>query len=143
LQAHDGDDTATTVAKGSTAQMFAALTGVLLILAGIAALAVNHSFASGQGIDAERLLVIDVNGWSALLMLLTGAALLFGARSAGGARYASLGVGVIYLLVTVWSLFTASVAGLLPVGDTTAIVFAAVGVLGVTAGLAPDPRESA
>lgn len=82
---------------------------------------------------------MDVNGWSGLLMLLTGVALIASSRSDVAARRASLVIGVLYLIVTVWSLFRSSVAGMLPVNDLTAILYAALGVLGVTAGVAPDP----
>lgn len=141
MEAHDKNDRPGP-AGTSTAQIFALITGALLTVAGVAALIVNFSFATGSGIDAQPLLFLDVNGWSGLLMLATGVAMLVGSRSARSARRISTAVGVVYLVVTIWSLLTASVAGILPVNDLTAIVFAAVGMLSVTAGLAPDPRET-
>jgi hypothetical protein len=141
LEAHDKNGQAG-LAGSSTAQIFALIVGALLTVAGVAALVVNFSFATGGGIDAAPLLFLDVNGFSGLLMLGTGLGLLAGARSPAGARRAATVVGSVYLVVTIWSLFNATVARILPVNDLTAIVFAAVAVLGLTAGLAPDPRES-
>lgn len=126
------------IAHGSIAQMFALVAGVILTVAGVAALVVNFDFSTGGSIVTEKLLFMDVNGWSGVLMLLTGLALLVGSRTADMARKISLGVGVVYLVVTVWSLFTSTVIGIFPVNDMTAIVYAAIGVLGVTAGLGPD-----
>jgi hypothetical protein len=126
---------------GSMAQMFALVCGLALIIAGVAAFVVNFDFSTGSSIVSERLLFMDVNGYSGVLMLVTGLVLLVGSRLAGTARRACVAVGVVYLAITVWSLFTASVAGILPVNDLTAIVYAAIGVLGLTAGLGPDPRS--
>ncbi|MFT4049025.1 MAG: DUF4383 domain-containing protein [Solirubrobacterales bacterium] len=130
------------IADKSMAQMFAVAAGVILTIAGVVSLVVNFDFSTGGGIVTEKLLFLDVNGWSGLLMLLTGVALLIGSRSNAMARPVSLAVGVVYLVVTVWSLFTASVIGIFPVNDMTAILYAAIGVLGVTAGVGPDPRDS-
>lgn len=131
------------IAEKSMAQMFAVVAGVIVTLAGVVSLIVNFDFSTGGSIVTEKLLFMDVNGWSGMLLLLTGVALLVSSRANGSARKVSLVVGVIYLVVTVWSLFTASVIGMFPVSDMTAILYAAIGVLGVTAGIGPDPRESA
>ncbi len=143
MKGHGLRDVGSEIAHGTVAQMFAAVAGVILTVAGVAALVVNFDFGTGSGIVTERLLFMDVNGWSGLLMLVTGVVLMAGSRTTNRARRSSLVVGVIYLVVTVWSLFTATVIGLIPVNDMTAILYAAIGVLGVTAGLGPDPRETA
>jgi hypothetical protein len=129
------------LAHGSIAQMFALVAGVILTVVGVVALIVNADFHTGGSIVTDKLLYMDVNGWSGLFMLVTGLVLAVASRTASFARKASLGVGVIYLVVTVWSLFTSSVAGMLPVNDLTAITYAAIGVLGVTAGLGPDRHD--
>lgn len=143
MKGHGLKDVGSEIAHGSIAQMFALVAGVILTVAGVLALIVNADFHSGTGIVTEKLLFMDVNGWSGLLMLLTGVVLVAASRVAGMARKACVGVGVLYLVVTIWSLFTASVAGMLPVNDMTAIVYAAIGLLGVTAGLGPDSHDDA
>lgn len=126
------------LAARSMAQMFALIAGIVLVVAGVASLIVGAEFGTGDGIVTNDLLFMDVNGWSGLLMLVTGGILLVGSRSDRMARRTSMVVGAIYLIVTVWSLFTVSVLGMLPVNDPTAILYAAIGVLGVTAALGPD-----
>jgi hypothetical protein len=143
MKGHGLKDVGSEIAHGSIAQMFALVAGVILTVAGVLALIVNADFHTGAGIVTEKLLFMDVNGWSGLLMLLTGVVLVTASRVAGMARKACVGVGVLYLVVTVWSLFTASVIGMFPVNDMTAIVYAAIGVLGVTAGLGPDSHDDA
>jgi uncharacterized membrane protein HdeD (DUF308 family) len=130
------------VTKMTTAQIFAAILGTLLVLFGVASLVTNFDFSTGNEIWTERLLFADVNGWSGLLNLLTGIALFLGSFTPKRARRATLVVGSIYLVLTIWSLFTATPATVFPVNDLVAICWAAIAVLGITAGLAPDPREN-
>lgn len=142
MKGHGLKDISSDFVQRSMAQMFAVVAGVILAVAGVVALIVNFDFSTGSAIVTERLLFMDVNGWSGLLMLVTGGALLAGSRTVELARKVCLGVGIVYLAVTIWSLFTVTVAGILPVNDLTAIVYAAIGVLGVTAGVGPDPRKN-
>ncbi|MGH2959326.1 MAG: DUF4383 domain-containing protein [Solirubrobacterales bacterium] len=138
MKGHSLREVGAGIAHGSIAQMFALVAGVILTVVGVVALIANPDFSTGEAIVTEKLLYMDVNGWSGLLMLLTGIVLLAASRVADRARKACVGVGVVYLGLTIWSLFTASVIGMFPVNDMTAITYAAIGVLGVTAGLGPD-----
>lgn len=130
------------VTHGSVAQMFAFVAGVLLVLAGIVGMVLNADSSTGNSIATESLLFMDVNGWSSLLLLVTGVVLLIGRRSVERARKSALAIGVVYLALTVWSLFDNTVLGMVPINDMTAIVYAAIGVLGVTVGLGPDRHSS-
>lgn len=141
MKGHGLKDISSDFVHKSMAQMFAAVAGVVLTVVGVVALIVNFDFSSGSAIVTEKLLFMDVNGWSGLLMLVTGAVLLAGSRTLANAKKACVAVGVVYLALTIWSLFTATVAGILPVNDMTAILYAAIGVLGITAGVGPDPRQ--
>lgn len=126
------------VTHGSIAQMFAVVAGLVALVAGVIGMIINPDFSTGNEIVTETLLFMDVNAWSSLVLLVTGVVLLIASRSADHARKASLVVGVIYLALTVWSLFDSSILGMIPVNDATAILYAAIGVLGVTAGVGPD-----
>ena len=126
------------VTHGSIAQMFAVVMGVVALVAGIVGLIINPDFSTGNQIVTETLLFMDVNAWSSLVLLITGVVLLIASRNASHARMTSLVVGVVYLALTVWSLFDSSILGMIPVNDATAILYAAIGVLGVTAGVGPD-----
>lgn len=122
--------------------MFTVVAGVLLTLLGIVSLIVNADFSTGEMISAERLLYFDVNGWSGVLYLLTGLVALLAATDKARARMVSMVVGGLYLVLTVWSLFDASILGLLPVNDPTAITYAAIGVIGVAGGMQPESERS-
>lgn len=122
--------------------MFGVVVGVLLSLLGIVSLIVNADFSTGESISAERLLYFDVNGWSGVLYLLTGLVALFATADKARARTVAMAVGGLYLILTVWSLFDASILGLLPVNDLTAITYAAIGVIGVAGAMQPESEHS-
>lgn len=129
------------VTRGSIAQMFALVAGVVLAVVGVIALVINADFSTGLSIVTDKLLFMDVNGWSSIFVLLTGVALLVASRGVALAKKASLVVGAVYLVLTVWSLIDSSILGMLPVNDLTAILYAAIGVLGVTAGVGPERHD--
>jgi len=141
MKGHGIKEMGSDLAHGSIAQMFALVAGVILTVVGVVALIVNADFHTGGSIVTDKLLFMDVNGWSGVFMLLTGVVLAAASRTASFARKACVGVGLLYLVVVVWSLFVSSVIGILPINDMTAIVYAAIGVLGVTAGLGPDRHD--
>ena len=128
---------------GSVAQMFGVVVGVVLTLLGIASLIVNADFSTGSSITAERLLFLDVNGWAGVLYLLTGLVAFAAAADKARARTVAMVVGGLYLVLTVWSLFDSSILGLLPVNDPTAIIYAAIGVIGVAGAMQPESERSA
>ncbi|MGH2905961.1 MAG: DUF4383 domain-containing protein [Solirubrobacterales bacterium] len=130
------------VTHGSVAQMFAVVAGVLLTVIGVAGLIVNMDFGAGSSMTADKLLFLDVNGWSSVLHLITGLALLVVAGNAVKAKTISLIVGGFYVLLTIWSLFDNSILGMLPVNDPTAVMYAAIGVVGLAVGLGPDKSSS-
>lgn len=123
--------------------MFAVIAGVVLIVVGVVGMIVNSDFSTGTSLSAEKLLFMDVNGWSSIVYLVTGIAFVVGSLNAARAKLVSAVVGGFYLLLTVWSLFDSSILGLLPVNDMTAILYAAIGVIGLTVGLGPDRSEKA
>lgn len=123
---------------GSVAQMFAVVAGVVLTVLGIVSLVVNASFSTGSSLTAEHLVFFDVNGWSGVLYLVAGLVMLMSATDAARTRTVAVVSGGMFLALTVWSLFDGSILGLLPVNDPTAILYAALGVIGLTAGLGPD-----
>ena len=128
--------------RRTPAQMFALVAGVLLTLVGVIGLIVNANFGSGDELVAEKLLFFDVNGWSSLLHLLTGVALLATAARPRAARRSSAIVGGIYLVLTVWSLFDNSILGVIPINDAVAIFYAALAVIGITVGVGPEPKTN-
>jgi len=129
---------------GSAVQMFAVVAGVVLSVLGIAALIVNADFSTGSSLTAHHMVLFDVNGWSGVLYLVTGLATLSAAADAVRARRAAIFTGGLYMVLTVWSLIDGSIVGLLPVNDPTAVLYAAIGVIGIAAALeAGEPRRQA
>jgi hypothetical protein len=118
--------------------MFAVIAGVVLTVLGVVGMIVNMDFSTGSSLTAEKLLFLDVNGWSGILYLLTGIGLLVASGNAARAKMGSIVIGGLYVLLTVWSLLDSSILGMLPVNDLTAIMYAAIGVIGLTVGLGPD-----
>lgn len=144
-ETRDGGDASSLkslLGASSPAQVFALIVGALLLLFGLAVLVTNFNFSTGNEIATKRLLLLDVNGWSGLLDILAGLLLILGARSAASAKRATLVVGLVYLLVTIWSLFTSTVAGIIPVGDLAATIYGAIAILSLTAALAPEANRS-
>ncbi|MFY9469509.1 MAG: DUF4383 domain-containing protein [Solirubrobacterales bacterium] len=130
------------MSHGTTAQMFAVVAGVVLTVLGIAGLIVSGDFSSGNSLTAERLAFFDVNGWSSAVYLVTGLVLLYGAIDVAKSHLTAIAIGGLYLVLTVWSLLDGSILGLLPVNDPTAIVYAAIAVVGLAAGIGPNRSES-
>ncbi|MFY9488534.1 MAG: DUF4383 domain-containing protein [Solirubrobacterales bacterium] len=130
------------MSHGSMTQMFARVAGVVLTLLGIAGLIVNADFSTGSAIVAERVLFFDVNGWSSVVHLVSGLVLLVAATRGGYVRTASIAIAGLYLVLAVWSLFDASILDALPVNDPTAILYAAVAVVGLAAVYGPDRSDA-
>ncbi|HEV7918188.1 MAG TPA: DUF4383 domain-containing protein [Solirubrobacterales bacterium] len=129
------------MADRSMPQMFALGTGVVLLLLGVIGFFVNSDFSSGNAITADNLIVFDINGWSNLVHLMTGLLALYAASDGSVAKMYATAAGVFYVALTVWSLFDDSILGILPVNDPSAILYAAIGVVGLAVGLGPDRRS--
>ena len=134
------------VTHGIVAQMFALVAGVVLTgRRQSSAMIVNADFSTGDAISTEGLLFMDVNGWSGLLMIVTGWRPAGRPQRGRRARKVSArrrrGLPGADRLEPVRQ---HDPRRMFPVNDMTAIVYAAIGVLGVTAGLGPErPRRRA
>src|SRR4051794_7919329 len=83
------------------ARVVAGVLGATLVVAGLIGLTVDTSFDTGSGIDGDRLLGLEVNGWHNIIHLASGLLLLVGLASNRLARKVCRLFGVTYLLVTV------------------------------------------
>ena len=124
------------------AEAFALVLGAVLTVIGVAGFFVNSDFATGNAITASTLVVFDVNGWMNLVHLVTGLAGIWVAMKPGHARQYALVVGVVYLVIAVWGLVTATVLGLLPVNGADTVLHAGIGALALMVVLGPDRAES-
>jgi hypothetical protein len=85
------------------AQLYALLVGAVLVGAGIMGFFYNSSFETGDQVPRDAVLgLLDVNGWHNVVHIATGALGLATFARAGSARAYALGLGAVYLVVTIW-----------------------------------------
>jgi hypothetical protein len=124
----------------SPARLFAALAGAFLLLMGIAGFFYSASFGAPGDVE-EALGAFDVNAWSNLLYVATGA---LGLLAAGlrSRRYA-LAAGALFTVLAVWGFAIGSgeaVLGFLPSGGADDALRLGIGLLGLAAAAATPKR---
>ena len=129
----------------SPAQVYALVIGVTLVVAGIAGFFYNASFSTGDGSERDAVLgVLDVNGWHNIVHIASGVIGLAVVGSYRGARAYALGLGVVYLLVTLLGFIAGDgeeIFNLIPVNTEDNLLHLLIGVAGIAAGLATPARE--
>ncbi len=129
----------------SPAQVYALVIGLTLVAAGVAGFFYNASFSTGDGGERDAVLgILDVNGWSNIVHIASGAIGLFVVGSYRGARAYSLGLGVVYLLVTLLGFIAGDgeeILNLIPVNTEDNFLHLLIGIAGIGAGLATPARE--
>ena len=135
----------------SPAQVFALVIGVTLVAAGILGFFYIASFSTGDGAERDALLgILDVNGWHNLVHIASGAVGLLVVGSYRGARVYALGLGAVYLLVTLLGFIAGDggeILNLIPVNTEDNFLHLLIGLAGVAAGVvtpsAPAPSRVA
>jgi hypothetical protein len=129
----------------SPAQVYALVIGLTLVVAGIAGFFYSASFSTGDGTERDALLgILDVNGWHNVVHVATGAIGLLVAGSYGAARVYALGLGAVYLLVTLLGFIAGDgeeIFNLIPVNTEDNVLHLLLGVAGIGAGLATPATE--
>ena len=129
----------------SPAQVYALVIGLTLVVAGVAGFFYNASFSTGDGSERDAVLgILDVNGWHNIVHVASGAVGLFVAWWYGGARVYALGLGVVYLLVTLLGFIAGDgeeILNLIPVNTEDNFFHLLIGIAGVGAGLATPAKE--
>jgi hypothetical protein len=129
----------------SPAQVYALVIGLTLVVAGIAGFFYSASFSTGDGAERDALLgILDVNGWHNVVHVATGAIGLLVAGSYGAARGYALGLGAVYLLVTLLGFIAGDgeeIFNLIPVNTEDTVLHLLLGVAGIGAGLATPATE--
>jgi hypothetical protein len=130
----------------SPAQVYALVIGLTLVVAGIAGFFYNASFSTGDGTERDAVLgVLDVNGWHNVVHIASGAVGLLIVGSYRGARAYALGLGIVYLLVTLLGFIAGDgdeILNLIPVNTEDNVLHLLIGIAGIGAGLATPARES-
>jgi len=129
----------------SPAQVYALVIGLTLVVAGVAGFFYNASFSTGDGSERDAVLgILDVDGWHNIVHIASGAIGLFVAGSYGGARAYALGLGAVYLLVTLLGFIAGDgeeILDLIPVNTEDNFLHLLIGIAGIGAGLATPARE--
>jgi hypothetical protein len=129
----------------SPAQVYALVIGVTLVVAGIVGFFYSASFSTGDGSEREAVLgVLDVNGWHNIVHIASGVIGLAVVGSYRGARTYALGLGVVYLLVTLLGFIAGDgeeIFNLIPVNTEDNFLHLLIGVAGIAAGLATPATE--
>jgi len=125
------------------AQIVAGVLGASLVVAGLVGLAVDSSFDSGAGVQGEKLLGLEVNGWHNLVHLASGLLLLAGLGSNRRARKVCRLFGFTYLIVTIVGLADGNdLVGLLPINAADNLLHVALVVISLwAAALSKDKRD--
>ncbi len=129
----------------SPAQLYALVIGLTLVVAGIAGFFYSASFSTGDGTERDAVLgILDVNGWHNLVHIASGAIGLAVMGSYGGARTYALGLGTVYLLITVLGFIAGDgeeLFNIIPVNTEDNVLHLLIGLAGVGAGLATPAAE--
>ncbi len=129
----------------SPAQVYALVIGVTLVAAGILGFFYSASFSTGDGAEREALLgILDVNAWHNLVHIASGAVGLLVVASYRGARLYALGLGAVYLVVTLLGFIAGDggeILNLIPVNTEDNFLHLLIGIAGIGAGLATPARD--
>ncbi len=129
----------------SPAQVFALVIGITLVAAGILGFFYSASFGTGDGTERDAVLgILDVNAWHNLVHIASGAVGLLLVASYRGARAYALGLGVVYLVVTLLGFIAGDgeeILNLIPVNTEDNFLHLLIGIAGVAAGLATPAHD--
>jgi len=133
------------MAERSPAQVYALVIGLTLVVAGVVGFFYSASFSTGDGSERDAVLgILDVNGWHNLVHIASGAVGLLVAGSYRGARSYALGLGVVYLLVTLLGFIAGDgdeILNLIPVNTEDNFLHLLIAIAAIAAGLATPATE--
>ena len=129
--------------RGRTpAQWYCLLGGLALLLAGIAGLLADSTFDTGSGIDGDKLIAFEVNGWHNIVHIASGLVLLAASAKRASAKTVALLFGLTYGAVSLIGLIDGDdVLGLLPVNPADNILHILLSAAGIAAALASDADD--
>ena len=132
----------------SPAQLYALVFGIVLVAAGILGFFYESSFSTGDDTLVEReavLGILDVNGWHNVVHILSGVVGLAVAGSYVNSRLYALGLGAVYVLVTILGFIAGdgdSILKLIPVNTEDNVLHVLIGLAGLGAGFATPAEPS-
>lgn len=133
------------MAERSPAQVYALVIGLTLTVTGIVGFFYSASFSTGDGTERDAVLgILDVNGWHNIVHIASGAIGLAAVGSYAGSRAYALGLGAVYVLVTLLGFIAGDgeeLFNLIPVNTEDNLLHLLIGIAGVGAGLATPARR--
>ncbi|HEX8086763.1 MAG TPA: DUF4383 domain-containing protein [Solirubrobacteraceae bacterium] len=129
--------------RGRTpAQLYCLLGGLALLLAGIVGFFVDSGFDTGGGIDGDKLIAFEVNGWHNIVHILSGLLLLGASAKRASAKTVALLFGIVYGAVALIGLIDGeTVFGLIPVNPADNVLHIALALAGILAAVASDADD--
>jgi hypothetical protein len=124
----------------SPARLYCTLVGAVLVIAGIIGFFYEASFDTGDSLQADDVFgILAVNGWHNLVHIGIGLLLLAAAGTA--ARTAALGVGLLYVVLSIWGFLVVDdgygdILNLVPVNTEDNWLHMILGLTGLAAGAA-------
>ena len=123
------------IRRRTPAQWYCLLAGLSLLLAGILGFIADSGFDTGQGIQGDKLIVFEVNGWHNLIHIASGLLLLAASPKRASARAIAIAFGAVYGVVTIIGLIDGEdVFGLFPINPADNILHIALSALGLITG---------
>jgi Domain of unknown function (DUF4383) len=123
-----------TKASRTPAQLYALVFGATLVVAGIIGFFYSSSFGSPGEVDGV-LGILDVNGWHNVVHIATGVVGLL-SLSYGAARNYAVGLGAVYVVVTIWGFAVGDggqILGIIPVNTEDNVLHLLIGLAGLGA----------
>jgi hypothetical protein len=129
--------------RPNPAQVVAGVLGTVLVVAGAIGFAVDTNFDTGAGINGDRLVGLEVNGWHNLVHIASGLLLLIGLGSNRRAWRVCRLFGLTYLLVSIIGLADGDdVFGLFPINPADNVLHLVLAVVAIWATvLSKDRRD--
>ncbi len=128
------------------AQLYALLVGAVLVGAGIVGFFYNSSFDTGDQVPRDAVLgLLDVNAWHNLVHIATGALGLATFARAASARTYALGLGAVYLVVTIWGFAIGDgevILNLIPINTADNVLHLLLAIAGLAAGAASSTKPA-
>lgn len=127
----------------SPAQLYSLIFGAVLVVAGIIGFFYESEFTNDESVRDAVFGILEVNGWHNLVHLATGAlGLLAFAAGASAARAYALGLGAVYIVVTIWGFIVGdgdSILSIIPVNTEDNVLHLLIGIAGLAAGAVSAP----
>jgi len=126
------------------AQKYCLLVGLALLVGGILGFIADATFDTGDNLNGDSFLGLEVNGYHNVVHLVSGIVLLAAANSRPTAKVTAIAFGVAYGIITLIGLIDGQdVLDLIPVNGADNVLHIVLSLTGIAAGLASATTKGA